>query len=264
MTNEPVKVERGVLPHTYITVDANGATPTEGGVIEEVYLTVRANGYTVASMMCSPVDETALALGFLYNEGVVRSYDEVVAVEHEPDANCVNVRLSRQTVHLKRQMILTSGCGAGMTFHQVNAGRAGVETDFTTTPEVVFARMADLRGAARLYNAVRGVHAALLGTVDEPKYSAEDVGRHNAVDKIAGKMLPDGYDASQSLLLTSGRISSEMLIKAHRLNIPIVASRTAPTSTTVQLAAGWGMCVIGYVRGGSLRVYTNPWRLGLG
>ena len=260
---DKTEIQRGVLPHTYITVNATGATPTDGGVIEEVYLTIRANNYTVAAMMCSPVDETALALGFLYNEGVVRAYNEVVSIDYDPDAACVNVQLARQTVHLKRQMIITSGCGVGTTFHQVNAGRAGVETDFTTTPDVIFARMTDLRGAGRLYNAVRGVHTALLGTVDAPRYSAEDVGRHNTVDKIAGKLLQDGYDPSHSLLLTSGRISSEMLIKAHRLNIPVVASRTAPTSTAVQLAADWGICVVGYVRGGSLRVYTNPWRLGL-
>jgi FdhD protein len=93
--------------------------------------------------------------------------------------------------------------------------------------------------------------------------SAEDVGRHNAVDKIAGKALSAGIETRDRIMLTSGRVSSEMLSKARRMEIPVVASRTAPTSIAVQLAQTWNICVVGYVRRGSLRVYTHPQRLGL-
>ncbi|MEL6273322.1 MAG: formate dehydrogenase accessory sulfurtransferase FdhD, partial [Chloroflexota bacterium] len=188
--------------------------------------------------------------------------DDVKSID--VDAECVNVFLHRRNIHLKRQMIMTSGCGAGVTFHQANASRYKVETDFTTTPDVVLSRMQDLKSAARLYNEVRGVHTALLGSADVALYSAEDVGRHNTVDKIAGKVVRDGVDPRNCLLITSGRISSEMISKAHRLNIPIVASRTAPTSTAVELADAWEICLVGYVRRDSMRVYTHPFRLGLG
>ncbi|MFN8373580.1 MAG: formate dehydrogenase accessory sulfurtransferase FdhD [Anaerolineae bacterium] len=93
--------------------------------------------------------------------------------------------------------------------------------------------------------------------------SAEDVGRHNAVDKVAGKALAQGLDTRDCLLLTSGRISSEMLGKARRMAIPIVASRTSPTSITLQLAQAWNICVVGYVRQGGMRIYTHPQRLGI-
>ena len=93
--------------------------------------------------------------------------------------------------------------------------------------------------------------------------SAEDVGRHNAVDKIAGKALLAGIDTRDCLVLTSGRISSEMLGKVRRMGVPVVASRTSPTSITVRLAEAWNICVVGYVRQGSLRVYSHPERLGL-
>jgi FdhD protein len=257
------KIKRGYLPHTYWVVNRSDAQPVDGGVIEETMLTIRANGYTVASLMCSPVDETALALGFLYSEGVIDHMGEVVAVVYDPDAMAVDVTLHRRRVHMRRQMILTSGCGGGVTFHEANAALYKVETDFTTTPEVIFARMRDLKAAAHLYNAVRGVHTALLGTEDAPLYAAEDVGRHNTVDKIAGKVLRNGFDPRSSVLITSGRISSEMIAKAHRMNIPVVASRTSPTSTAVALAQGWEICLVGYVRRDSLRVYTHPWRLRL-
>ncbi|MEM6284340.1 MAG: formate dehydrogenase accessory sulfurtransferase FdhD [Chloroflexota bacterium] len=255
------KIKRGALPHTYIKVERGTAEAVQGGVIEETYLTIRANGYTVASMMCSPVDEEALALGFLYNEAIITTMDDVKSIE--VDAECVNVLLHRRNIGLKRQMIMTSGCGAGVTFHQANASRYRVETGFTTTPDAILARMRDLQSAARLYNAVRGVHTALLGTEDAPLYSTEDVGRHNTVDKIAGKVVRDGVDVRNCILITSGRISSEMISKAHRLNIPVVASRTAPTSTAVELAEAWEICLVGYIRRNSMRVYTHPFRLRL-
>lgn len=255
--------ERGYLPYTYLTVENGTATPTDGGVIDETQLTIRVNGAHVASVMCSPVDEKALALGFLYNEGMVNHADEVQQVSFDRELGCMDVKLTRRNVHIKRHVIMTSGCGGGVTFHGPNENRGGVETDFVASPDVVLARMRDLKSASRLYNAVRGVHSALLGTVDDPVYSAEDVGRHNTVDKIAGQALRDSYDMRNCLLLTSGRISSEMMGKANRMNIPIVASRTAPTSTAVRLAQAWDICLIGYVRQGSLRVYTHPARLNL-
>jgi FdhD protein len=254
----------GYLPHTYWTVSRDSAEPTEGGVIEEAQITVRVNGHHIASMMCSPLDEQALALGFLYNEGMIETIAQVEGVEFDLETRCLNVILPRRNVHIRRHMIMTSGCGGGVTFHEVNKLRHGVETDFVTVPDVIFVRMRDLKSAAVLYNQVRGVHTSLLGTADAPLYSAEDVGRHNTVDKIAGKALQDDYDMRECVLLTSGRVSSEMISKANRMNIPVVASRTAPTSTSVQLAEQWDICLIGYVRQDTMRVYTHPERLGLG
>ena len=136
-------------------------------------------------------------------------------------------------------------------------------SEFRSEAAVVVAGMRGLQGAARLYRLVRGVHCAVLADGDGVLLGAEDVGRHNAVDKIAGLALQAGIDTRDRLLLTSGRISSEMLAKARRMAIPLVASRTAPTSTALRLADAWGICVAGYVRRGGMRVYTHGWRLGL-
>jgi FdhD protein len=160
-------------------------------------------------------------------------------------------------------MILTSGCGGGVTLQHLTEQYPALESDLVIAPTIIHERMRDLQGAARLYSQVRGVHTAVLADQERLLVGAEDVGRHNAVDKVAGKALQAGISMRDGLLLTSGRISSEMLGKARRMGTPIVASRTSPTSISLRLAQAWNICVIGYVRHGSMRVYTHPQRLGL-
>jgi FdhD protein len=160
-------------------------------------------------------------------------------------------------------MILTSGCGGGITLQQLTESYPALISPFATTPAIIGERMRDLQESAHLYNQVRGVHTAVIASADRLLTSAEDVGRHNAVDKVVGKALLGGIDTRDCLLLTSGRISSEMLSKARRLGAAIVASRTSPTSISLRLAQAWNICVVGYVRQRSMRVYTHPQRLGL-
>jgi FdhD protein len=253
----------GAVPHTYYEVGHNGAGIVQGGVIEESIVSIYVNGQELATMMCSPLDQEALALGFLYNEGVIQSMDDVGLVQMNVSGGVVDVLLKRQTFRPPRRMILTSGCGGGVTLQHLTDSYPGVQSEFATTPDVIFERMRDLRGEARLYQFVRGVHTAVLADTEGVLVSAEDVGRHNAVDKIMGKALQAGIEPRDRIILTSGRISSEMLGKARRMGVPLVASRTAPTSMTVRLAQAWNICVVGYVRQGSLRVYTCPERMAL-
>lgn len=254
--------EPGALPHAYWVVQHGDATWTPGGVIEEAIVSIYVNAQEIASIMCSPLDQEALALGFLYNEGVIDSLDEVGLVQANVARSVVDVLLTSKTFTPPRRLILTSGCGGGITLQHLTEAHPPLESDFITTPEVVFARMRDLQSASRLYALVRGVHAAILADSNQCLISAEDVGRHNAVDKITGKALQAQIDMRDRIILTSGRISSEMLSKARRMGVPLVASRTAPTSTAVRLAEAWKICIAGYVRQGSMRVYTHPQRLG--
>jgi len=255
--------EPGAIPFTYWTVQGEHIERTEGGVIEETLVSIYVNGQELATVMCSPIDPEALALGFLYNEGVIEGIDEVRHIQANVAGTVVDVFLNRSDFNPPRRMILTSGCGGGVTLQHLTESNPPLETDFATALEVVVARMRDLQGAARLYNQVRGVHTAILANTERLLVSAEDVGRHNAVDKIAGKALQAGIDTRDCLILTSGRISSEMLGKARRLGVPLVASRTSPTSISVRLAQAWNICVVGYVRQGGMRVYTHPERLGI-
>lgn len=253
----------GAIPYVYHVVENGTAEQVSGGVIAESLVTLYVNEQELATMMCSPLELEALAVGFLFSEGVIHSLDDLKSVRSDIAGTVVDVRLTAEDFTPPRRMILTSGCGGGVMLQDLTESYPALESDFVTTPSTVIDRMHNLKDNSRLYNLVRGVHTAILTDTEQVLVSAEDVGRHNAVDKVAGKALLQGVSTHNRLLLTSGRISSEMLGKARRMHIPIVASRTAPTSITVQLANAWNICVIGYVRYGSLRVYTHPWRLGL-
>lgn len=258
-----IEREPGALPYKYWTVLNDEVEVTDGGVIEEGLVSLYVNGQELATLMCSPIDQESLALGFLYNEGVIQALDEVRLIRANVARSVVDIFLTRPDFDPPRRMVLTSGCGGGITLQTLTETYPGLTTDFATTPQVIFDRMRDLQGSARLYNLVRGVHTAVLCDPDRLLLSAEDVGRHNTIDKLAGQALRTQLDTRNRLLLTSGRISSEMLGKARRMGIPLVASRTAPTSIAVRLAQAWHICVIGYVRRGRMQVYTHPERLGL-
>lgn len=253
----------GALPYQYITVQGDNVTLTDGGVIEESVVSIFVNWQELATIMCSPLEQEALALGFLFNEGVIRTLDEVSLVKANVARTTVDVVLRRAAFDPPRRMVLTSGCGGGVTLQHLTDAYPPLETAFSTTPAVIFDRMRDLHGSARLYNRVRGVHTSILGNTERLLIGAEDVGRHNTIDKIAGHALLNEIDTRDCILISSGRISSEMLGKARRMGVPLVASRTAPTSTAVRLAQAWGICVVGYVRQHGLRVYTHPTRLRL-
>ena len=253
--------QRGTRPHTYWVVDSEGAEAVDGGVIDEVLLSIYVNVQEVATIMCSPVDEEALALGFLVNEGVITSLDDVGHLQLNANRTLADVFLTRADFSPPRRLTITSGCGGGVTLQNLAEHQPPLETDFTTSRETVLTLIPQLPAAGQLYQAVRGVHTAILADGEQVLLTAEDVGRHNTIDKLAGKALQQGIDTTDKILMTSGRVSSEMVNKARVMRVPLVVSRTAPTAMAVELAEIWGICVCGYARRGSFRVYTHPVRL---
>jgi FdhD protein len=141
------------------------------------------------------------------------------------------------------------------TYFQLRAGR--LDEVKSLGPADLADRMHELVGAAVHYQASRGIHGAALADRDRLLLVAEDVGRHNAVDKIKGMALQRAIPTADRILLSTGRVSSEMLLKAARMEVPVVASRTSPTEMAVALAEQLGVTVIGYLRGESLNLYAG-------
>src|SRR5262249_33068283 len=129
------------------------------------------------------------------------------------------------------------------------------------SPKQIYGLMLGLHERAELYKTSRGVHTSILAEGDEIQVVAEDIGRHNTLDKIQGECLLRGLPTADRLILSSGRISSEMLLKSAVMGVPIVGSRTSPTELAVTLADRLNITVIGYIRPSSLNVYSHPWRV---
>jgi FdhD protein len=176
---------------------------------------------------------------------------EVSAVDGRADVTL------REPVELPTERILTSGCGGGITFRIDHRLFPRLRSSVRVRPEQLEAGMRELYQAATHYRASRGIHGAALHDGASLLVVAEDVGRHNAVDKVKGEALQLGIETADRILLSTGRISSEMLLKAARMGVPVVASRTSPTEMAVGLGEQLGITVCGYVRGGAVNVYTG-------
>ncbi len=228
-------------------------------VVRERPLSIFVNGGELATLLCSPNELEALVVGFLYFEGVIDSLDDLEELRLEEAEGWAEVRVARP--FRPRRRIFTSGCTGGITF------------SFDYAPPLDSGQMVEggrlypllyaMYQRATQYQASRGIHAAGLADGREVLLVAEDVGRHNAVDKIQGLALLRGIETTDRILLSSGRISSEMLRKGAKMRTPIIASRTSPTELAIEWAKRLGITLVGYVRPDSFNLYSHPERLRL-
>jgi FdhD protein len=236
--------------------------PIRGVVPGEAVITLQVNGQALVRLMCTPTHLKDLALGFLFNEGLIESMDEVVVAELCSGGEGVDVWLTHG-VETSVVRSITSGCSGGTTFEDMRSVQHRIDSDLVVTPGQVTALMERLSDEAALYRRAGGVHTgALVALGDEEVICvAEDVGRHNTLDKIAGSCLRQGRSIEDCMLLTSGRVSSEVVSKVAHMGVPLVVSRTSPTTLSIDLAQAWGITLIGYTRRRSFRVYTGQERI---
>lgn len=227
-----------------------------GQVVREQPLTVFVNGERFITLLASPVKLDCLVVGYLWMEKVIASVDEIRRLAVSEVDGRAEVELDRE-VELPKERILTSGCGGGITFRIDPRLFPRVESSLRVEPARLFERMKDLYLEAVGYRASRGIHGAALADPDGIRFMAEDVGRHNAVDKVAGEALLRGVSMKDRILLNTGRVSSEMLLKAARMGVPLVVSRTSPTEMAVALAEQLGITVVGYLQHDSFNLYAG-------
>lgn len=235
----------------------------QGEIITEMPVDLSVNGERWITLMCTPTNLEALAIGFLYNEGIIQSADEVAIIKVCENGCNVDVWLSR-SVPKPSHWRKTSGCSGGITSQESETyppPLQGYNPEVTFTPEEILNGLSQLYQAQDLYQAARGVHSSALGDGQSLLIQVEDIGRHNTLDKIAGEMLLQKVLPSRRILFTTGRISSEMLQKAARLGAHVLVSRTSPTALSVRLAEQYGITLIGYARRNQFNVYAHPERI---
>lgn len=224
----------------------------------EMALTIFLDGTELVTILCTPTKLNCLVLGFLYSEGIISGMSDVASMRVCEEDSLADVKLSKPGYTPPARRTLASGCGGGVSFA---TEMQKLESKLTVKPEEMLSLMKQLNEKAELYRFSGGVHTSALCDNSSVLVVAEDIGRHNTLDKIAGECLLIKLPTADKLLLTTGRISSEMLSKAVRMRAPIIVSRSSPTDRSISLAEKLGITLIGYVRGNRLSVYSHEERL---
>jgi FdhD protein len=262
---QPVYVSREVWH-----VEHDRMSPVEDAVVTEYPVTVMLNQTEFATLVCSPEYIEDLIVGFLAAEGVIERYDDIRSVRivettGHAYVDTHKVNKFNQMFHSKRY--ITSCCGKSRQsyyfYSDAKTAKTIASTDLKISTDDCFRLMQSMQQAAALFQNTGGVHNAALCDKNGIVISRMDIGRHNALDKIYGYCLKHSIAADDKIMVFSGRISSEILLKVAKIGCGIVLSKSAPTELALQLAEELGITAVGFIRSRSLNVYTRPERIEL-
>jgi FdhD protein len=249
-----------------VRVTATGREEREDTVVREGSLTIYLNNRELVTVLCSPAELDALAVGFLFSEGLLRGRQDIKDVEVDAAKGMVRVAtvdsIELDGGRFPRRAVASSGSrGAAVLSAADVEGLAEVESVMTVKAGEVLALVEGFQHRSPTFLKTRGVHSAALCDNQKILVFAEDIGRHNAIDKVFGRCMLDGLPTSDRIAITSGRVSSEILLKVARRQVPIIVSVAAPTDVGVALADELGMTLVGFVREQRMNVYTHDWRI---
>ena len=226
--------------------------PTEISVVEERPLTIYLNSQEIVTAMTIGDYPEYLAVGFLRNQGMLLTDDVITKIDYEEDIETVVVRTQRRTSYEEkiRKKTRTSGCAVGTVFGDMMEGINGLTLPQTQVRSSwLYALAKQINMTPSLYLEAGAIHGTTLCFQDQPLVYMEDVGRHNAVDKIAGFLFLNQMATADKILYTTGRLTSEMVIKTAQMGIPVLASRSGFTAWGVEIAQKVGLTLIGRMRG---------------
>jgi FdhD protein len=267
-----MQVMRDLKRLRVLKLDERHTQHIEDEVVVEEPLEVRVNGESVSVTMRTPGDDFDLAVGLLWTEGIIRSTAEIGTIaycadEEQPELrNIVNVGLvdSGRKLESSRRLWSNSSCGlcGKATLDAIHQVCRRIESTLTMDYEILCSLPSQLRQAQANFDRTGGIHAAaLFDSEGKLLILREDLGRHNAVDKVLGAALRDSVALSAGVMMVSGRLGFEIAQKAVVAGVPVLASISAPSSLAIELAEEFGMTTIGFLRGRTMNVYTHPDRV---
>ena len=235
-------------------------------VVREFPLTIILNNQELVTLLCTPTHLDYLAIGFLSSEGLIKSKDEIKKITVDDQRGVVRLETeedNKQAGELVFKRLITSGCGRGTSFYSAAdvIGQTKIESQTNISAVEVLELVREFQHRSQIFRTTGGVHSAALCDTKNILVFSEDIGRHNAIDKIFGECVLKDISTDGRVIITSGRVSSEILLKAAKRNIPLLVSKSAPTNMGVKLAGELGITLIGFVRGKRMNVYSNDWRL---
>jgi FdhD protein len=244
----------GTVPSNAISINISSEKET---IITEASIGLSVNGDEWLHFLCTPMDLEALASGFLFTSGIIQSFQEISSLRICDEGTHMDVWLTH-AAEKPRLWQKNSGCSGGLSAPDMDLTPIPASAQFKLLPTQIFEILSTFYQSQELYSTSGGVHTSALFSNRELIYSVEDIGRHNTVDKLAGKMLMNNLHPPECLIMTTGRISLEMMQKAAIMQAPFVVSRTSPTSASIQLAQALGITMIGYANNHRLKIYSHP------
>ncbi|MFH1422289.1 MAG: formate dehydrogenase accessory sulfurtransferase FdhD [Planctomycetota bacterium] len=226
----------------------------------ELELAIYVNRQALVTILCTPSKLNCLVIGYLYAEGIISGISDIASMRVCNEESLVDVMLNNPKYELPTVRTIASGCGGSGIFKTQGQN---VNSGLVVTPMEVLSLMKQFQKQMVLYRFTGGVHTSALSDTKNLLVVAEDIGRHNALNKIHGECLLRELSTRERLLLTTGRISSEMLLKAAKMQVPVVVSRHSPTGRAISLARDLGIALVGEARGSRLSVFSHQERLGL-
>ena len=235
-------------------------------VASEIGFTLNVNQKQIVTLLCTPTELDAMAIGFLLSEGILTKRESLLDLQVDEDAFTVFITLKDLPDDIDatfNKKTITSGCGKGITYTDPSSlKKIPANRSLTTiSPAEIKSLMGEFRLNSSLFIETGGVHSAALAAHGQIELFSEDIGRHNAVDKLLGKAFLAGISVQDKILLSSGRISGEIMTKVIRNRIPILISRTAPTCMSITYAEDHGITLVGFARGDRMNIYTHPHRI---
>jgi FdhD protein len=249
-----------------VRISGAGAVKERDVVVKETPFTIFLNDVDLVTLLCSPKDLEYLAVGFLFAEGIIKGKEDIKSIFADNKDGVVWIetvdgKKLRDNILAKR--FITTGCGKGLTLMDSAKHRIGLKVDSHLKMQAsqIALLMKEFREKSHIYRMTGGVHSAGLANARGIVVFNEDIGRHNAIDKILGESVLKGIKTGDLVLVTSGRVSSDILLKAARGRIPVIVSRSAPTDLSVKLARDLDVTLVGFARGSRMNVYSNEWRI---
>ncbi|WP_394986025.1 formate dehydrogenase accessory sulfurtransferase FdhD [uncultured Helicobacter sp.] len=237
----------------------------EDYVIQEKRIALYLNGHKLISTMSLPQEQDAYAVGFLMSEGVIETLGDIQSIEVSDDGLNVYVqsRINQDNLdNLFNEKTLTSGCCVGVSANfEGKIVEKFISTPLSLPPQRLWALVEKFSSSTDLFDKTGCVHKATLVFENDYELTSEDVGRHNAVDKVMGKARLQNLDTTYAILLVSGRLSMEMVIKAAMHDIAIVISKSATTELGIKSAQLLGITLVGFARDKRCNIYTHPQRI---
>lgn len=249
-----------------IRYDGECSNEVDDIVVREYPLTIFLNDEELVTLLCSPKALDFLAYGFLLSEGIILDKKDIKAIKVNEEKGTVNVYTASQkdiSGYFMGKRMMTTGCGGGTVFyntHNIKSCNPAKE-DLKVKAKKLLALMKEFSTASEVFQNTGGVHSAALSDGNDILIYHEDVGRHNALDKVLGEAFSKDILFTDKLILTSGRISSEMLTKAAKRGISMVVSRSAPMDLALRIGEQMNTTIVGFVRGNRMNVYTGSSRI---